>query len=163
MEGHHPLNLPRRTPVCHQPVPRILALPWVNLGVGLFFLGRPMADEERRLLELLAASPGGKTDMPQLIYDFPARVIRSVIDAKLATMTPERVFMRPREEPAVETSVETTVVAAAEEPTPVAVVAADTIEVATSAPAEVEREGSLGPASDPDVSSHAGEPQLKVA
>jgi hypothetical protein len=71
--------------------------------------------------------------------------------------------MRPQEEAVVETSVETTVVAAAEEPTPVAVVAADTIEVATSAPAEVEREGSLGPASDPDVSSHAGEPQLKVA
>jgi anti-sigma factor RsiW len=102
-----------------------------------------MADEERRLLELLAASPDGRTDMPQLIYDFPAGVIRSVIDAKLATMTPERVFMRPQEEPVVETSVETTVVAAAEEPTPVELVAAETIEVATSAPAEVKREESL--------------------
>jgi hypothetical protein len=67
---------------------------------------------------------------------------------------------RPQEDAVVEA----TVMAVTEEPGPTAAVVAETAELVTSAPAEVEREESPRPASDADVSSEPGEPpQLKVA
>jgi hypothetical protein len=51
-----------------------------------------MTADERRLLELLAASDGGATDALLLAHGFPLKGILGVIGAKLATAQVERVF-----------------------------------------------------------------------
>jgi hypothetical protein len=50
----------RRLP--HNLRPTGLAPPRANLGRGFFFEQTQMTDDERRLLEMLAASEGGATD-----------------------------------------------------------------------------------------------------
>jgi hypothetical protein len=51
-----------------------------------------MTTDERRLLELLAASADGKTDAQLTASGFKLDVLISIVSAAFATATPERTF-----------------------------------------------------------------------
>jgi hypothetical protein len=51
-----------------------------------------MTADERRMLELLAASEDGCTDALLTAHGFKLDVLISIVSARLATATPERVF-----------------------------------------------------------------------
>jgi len=55
-----------------------------------------MTDKERRLLELLAGSPDGATDLSLLSQGFQFKVILDVIGAGFAAATSERTFAAGR-------------------------------------------------------------------
>jgi hypothetical protein len=56
----------------------------------------PMTDDERRLLELLAASYDGCTEAILLAHGFAPGLIDGIVSAGLATATAERTFAAGR-------------------------------------------------------------------
>jgi hypothetical protein len=101
-----------------------------------------------------------KTSMRATVKKRKSRVRR----AAKSTTKPAAAEIRTQEEVVVEKTVEITVVPAIEESTPGAVVVAETVRPATSAPAEGENKANTGAAEDFDIRSADGEPpQQKVA
>jgi hypothetical protein len=66
---------------------------WVSLRRGLFlWAANPMTADERRLLELLAASDDGCTDVLLLAHGLPIEMIAEVVRAGLAVAHPGRLL-----------------------------------------------------------------------
>jgi hypothetical protein len=55
-------------------------------------LSRRMTDDERRLLEMLAASADGTTDALLVAHGFAFDLMARLVRERLATATPERAF-----------------------------------------------------------------------
>ncbi len=51
-----------------------------------------MTDDERRLLEMLAANADGTTDALLVAHSFAFDLLSRIVRERLATATPERVF-----------------------------------------------------------------------
>jgi hypothetical protein len=81
---------------CHWVIAHRLPFAVASAGATTTLESDPVTADDRRLLELLAASEDGCTDDLLLAHGFKLDVLISIVSAEFATATPERTIASGR-------------------------------------------------------------------